>query len=388
MDGIGKQKLPNLYDALSDETLEAVETLSEKQPTTMRDVRDIKESILNANPPPFTSQLPRQDNSGEEADTRNPFENLKQPANSRVKQVWAIGGGKGGVGKSLIASSLAITLARNGHKVVAIDLDLGGANLHTTLGVDLPKQTLSDFFAKRVPNLEACSTPTGLKNLEIISGAQDSVNVANLKFAQKVKLLESLREIDADYLIIDLGAGTTFNTLDFFLYADVGLITLLPEPTSIENAYRFIKSAYFRRLRLAKHLSPIRNLIEVAMDAKNGLGIKSPSDLFREVNKSSPEAGLRLKEEIDKFKPKLLLNQARTQTDVDIGFSVKTVCKKYFGIEMDYVGYLDYDSAVWQAVRRKRPLVTEFPNSRLVSSVDRIVQYLLKRHGHCRTDFY
>ncbi len=95
---------------------------------------------------------------------------------------------------------------------------------------------------------------------------------------------------------------------------------------------------------------------------------------------------MRLKEQIEKFRPKLMVNQARTETDVDIGFSVKTVCKKYFGIDMDYVGYLDYDSAVWQAIRRKRPLMLEFPNSRLVSSIERVAHYLIKRYGHYRTD--
>src|SRR5262245_38514757 len=75
---------------------------------------------------------------------------------SRIKQIWAIGGGKGGVGKSLVASSLAIALSRLGNKVVAIDLDLGGANLHTTLGVDLPRQTLSDYFNNRVTDIVQC----------------------------------------------------------------------------------------------------------------------------------------------------------------------------------------------------------------------------------------
>ncbi|OFZ79675.1 MAG: ATP-binding protein [Bdellovibrionales bacterium RIFOXYD1_FULL_44_7] len=312
---------------------------------------------------------------------------MSVPSASRVKQIWALGGGKGGIGKSLIASSLAITLSRLGNKVIAVDLDLGGANLHTTLGVDLPKQTLSDFFSKR-SNLEKCVTSTGISNLEIISGAQDAVGVANIKFRDKTRLLQKLRELDADFLVLDLGAGTSYNTLDFFLFSDIGLITLLPEPTSIENAYRFIKNAYYRRLKLSPNLSTVSHLVDMAMDAKNPLGIKSPSDLFREVNKASPECGLRLKEEIEKFRPKLLVNQARTQTDIDIGFSVKTVCRKYFGIEMDYVGYLDYDSAVWQAVRRKRPLLLEFPNSRLVSSVERMVQYLVKRHGHHRCDLY
>ena len=322
------------------------------------------------------------------SESNNPFQEVSIPATSRVKQVWAIGGGKGGVGKSLIASSLSIALSRLGNQVVGVDLDLGGANLHTTLGVDLPKQTLSDFFSGRVDSLDKCLVPTGIPHLDIISGAQDSVAVSNLNHAEKVRLLQSIRELNADYVVVDLGAGTSFNTLDFFLFADIGIVTLLPEPTSIENAYRFIKSVYFRRLVHSRYLNEIKPMIEAAMDSKNTLGIKSPADLFREVNRTNPEAGMRLKQEIEKFRPKLLVNQARTQTDIDIGFSVKSVSKKYFGIEMDYVGYLDYDSAVWQAVRRKRPLMIEFPNSKLVSSLERVVHYMVKRYGHARNDLY
>ena len=322
------------------------------------------------------------------AESDSSLDSLKKSGTSRVKQVWAIGGGKGGVGKSLLSSSLSISLARGGNKVVAIDLDLGGANLHTALGVDLPSQTLSDFFTNRVKSLNDLLIPTSVPDLSIISGAQDAVGVANLPSKLKLNLLEKLRDVDADYVVLDLGAGTTYNTLDFFLFSDIGIITLLPEPTSIENAYRFIKSAYYRRLRLSKNLAPIRPILEMVLDAKNSKGIKSPSDLFREVNNTNPEAALRLKEEIEKFRPKLLINQARTQTDIDIGFSVKTVCKKYFGIEMDYIGYLDYDSAVWQSVRRKRPLILEFPNSKLVASIERITQYLIKRHGTVRNELF
>lgn len=346
------------------------------------------ESVFELPNPPIPVPGSRRSLPADPAEDDNPFESLAIPATSRVKQIWAIGGGKGGVGKSLIASSLAIALSRLGNKVVAIDLDLGGANLHTSLGVDLPRQTLSDFFSGRAESLQECVSPSGITNLEIISGAQDSVGVANLKHAQKVRLMESVRELDADYLVFDLGAGTNSNTVDFFLYSDLGLIVLLPEPTSIENAYRFIKSTYYRRLRLSPKLAEVRELITMAMDAKNPMGIRTPSDLFREVNKVNPEAGMHLKQEIEKFRLKLIVNQARTQTDVDIGFSVKSVCKKYFGIEMDYVGYLDYDSAVWQAVRRKRPILLEFPNSQLVSSVERITNYLVKRHGQYRNSLF
>jgi flagellar biosynthesis protein FlhG len=329
-------------------------------------------------PDPEAASAPREE---------NPFERVAVAGTSRVKQIWAVGGGKGGVGKSLVASSLAISLSRMGNKVVAIDLDLGAANLHTALGVEPPRKTLSDFLTSGTGNLPECLTPTGVPNLDLISGAQDAVGVANLGMEQKVRLLQQVRELDADYVVFDLGAGTNYNTLDFFIYADIGVITLLPEPTSIENAYRFIKSIYYRRLKLSPKLRKVQHLIDAAMRGKGEHGIRTPADLFREVNKANPEAGMHLKAEIEKLRPKLVVNQARTQTDVDIGFSVKSVCKKYFGIEMDYVGYLDYDSAVWQAVRRKRPLMLEFPNSRLVSSIERISNYLVKRHGHLRNGF-
>ncbi|MBI2712799.1 MAG: P-loop NTPase [Bdellovibrio sp.] len=304
----------------------------------------------------------------------------------RVKQIWAVGGGKGGVGKSLVASSLAIAVSRMGHKVIAVDLDLGGANLHTTLGVDLPRQTLGDVLNHRVSGIDSCVVPSGIPDLNLISGAQDSVGIANLQPSQKIELLKNMRNLDADYIIFDLGAGTGTNTLDFFLFSDIGLIVILPEPTSIENSYRFIKSVYYRFLTQSPSLSEIRPLIEMAMDPKNPLGIRSPADLFREVNKTNPEAGLKLKRQIERFRPKLIVNQARTQTDIDIGSSVRMVCKKYFGIDLDYLGHLDYDSFVWQAVRRKRPLMMEFPNSKVVSNLEQIAQIIVKRHSQQKSE--
>lgn len=307
----------------------------------------------------------------------NPFYGVPKSSFTRVKQVWAVGGGKGGVGKSMLASSLAVSLAKTGNKVAALDLDLGAANLHTLLGIDLPKLSLSDFFNGRQPHLNECLVKTGIPNLEIISGAQDAVHVANLEDSKKKNLVNQIRQLDADYVVLDLGAGTTFHTLDFFVCADVGIVCLLPEPTSIENAYRFIKSTYYRRLLLSPHLTDITPLVQMAMESNPNGTIRTPSDLFREVSKSNPEAATRLKEEIERFTPKLIVNQSRTQSDIDIGFSIKSVCKKYFGIDMDYVGYLDHDNTVWQAIRKKRPLVTEFPQSRLVASIERMTHYLL-----------
>lgn len=297
------------------------------------------------------------------------------PKSSR-QTIWAIGGGKGGVGKSLVTANLSICLALMNFKVVVIDLDLGGANLHTCLGVPIPEYTLSDYLTKKVRSLNSLVTPTPIPNLSIISGAQDNTGMANIKQMHKNRLLSKLPELDADYVILDLGAGTSYNTLDFFIYADRGLLISLPEPTSIENTYRFIKSVYHRKLKMVEDFLEIGPTLDQAINAKltsNTL----PVDLIKKVHEVNPEVAHKLKNEIDKLRPKLIINQVRTQADADIGHSMKIICKKYFGIQLDYVGHLEYDATVWQSVKKRKPLLMEYPNSALVMNFDRIVQHLL-----------
>ncbi len=291
------------------------------------------------------------------------------------KEIWAIGGGKGGVGKSLTTANISICLALMGKRVVSIDLDLGGANLHTCLGTNIPEASLSDFLNRKVSHFQDLLTPTPIKNLSIISGAQDEFGMANMKQMQKAKILNHLEEIDADYIILDLGAGTTLNTLDFFIAADKGIMTTLPEPTAIENTYRFIKSVFHRKLKLCEELIEVNHLIDRAMNAKMNENI-SPADALQKLAQTNPHIQKILAREINDFAPKLIINQVRTQSDIDIGFSMKLICKKYFGFNLDYIGYLDYDQSVWQSVKKRKPLLTEFPNSILTSNFENIVNKL------------
>lgn len=296
----------------------------------------------------------------------------------RKCKIWAIGGGKGGVGKSLVTANTSICLALMGYKVIAVDLDLGGANMHTCLGIPIPDKTLSDYISKKVGSISELLVPTPIKNLQIIPGAQDELGIANLKQMHKNKILSKLGELDADYVLLDLGAGTTYNTLDFFISADKGILVILPEPTSIENTYRFIKSVYHRRLKMIEELLDIQPLINQAMNAKISSHNGPPTEIIKRVIEIDPVMGMKLQNEIDKFKPQIIMNQVRGQQDIDIGFSIQSVCKRYFGIDMSYAGYLDYDSSVWQSIKRRKPLLMEFPNSRLVNNFDRIVHKLLE----------
>ena len=295
------------------------------------------------------------------------------------KKIWAIGGGKGGVGKSLVSANVAICLALMGNKVVAVDLDLGGANLHTCLGLPIPQTTLSDYVSKKVTNFSDLLVPTPINNLKIISGAQDELGMANLKHMHKNLIIQKLHELDADYILFDLGAGTAFNTIDFFITADKGVLVVLPEPTSIENTYRFIKSVFFRKLKMIEGISEIEPLINEAMNAKLANGATtSPVDLVRRITELNPEVGLKIKNEMALFRPNLIINQVRSQADIDIGYSIQSICRKYFGIEMTFPGFLDYDQSVWQSVRKRKPLLIEYPNSKLVNNFDRIVHRLIE----------
>ncbi|MBI1820495.1 MAG: AAA family ATPase [Nitrospirae bacterium] len=304
---------------------------------------------------------------------------LKGKLKAQNREIWAVGGGKGGTGKTFLSGNLAISLTRLGKKVILIDADLGCANLHTCLGISVKGATLSDFIRGKVKSIHEVLLETQIPNLSLISGAQDFLEIANPKYREKMKLIRQIQELDFEYIILDLGAGTSFNILDFFLISDVGILTVLPEPTSIENVYRFIKSSFYRRFKKVVKDPAIKAVITQAMDQKNDLGIRTPFDLIEQVEKIDFEVGRTLKEQIYNFKPKIIVNQVRSKDDIALGFSMRSSCSKYFGIQIEYVGYVEYDDSVWRATKMSRPLMLEYPYSTSAQGINRISHNLLKK---------
>ena len=290
--------------------------------------------------------------------------------------IWTIGGGKGGSGKSFIAANMGICLSRLGVRVILVDADLGGANLHTFLGISPPRLSLSDFMKKRVSHLHEVLIPTTIPNLQLLSGAQDLLNASDAKSAQKRKLLRSIQHLEGDYILVDLGAGNTVSVLDFFLISDGGILVVTPEPTSIENTYRFLKSAYYRRMRGLVSSQPAKSLIDGAMDGKNEEGVQNPWDLLEGIRRLSDGDAERMAEEIEAFHPNLILNQVRTKKDIEIGFAIRSACRKYFGIHLHYLGYIVYDQDVSHSIRNRRPLVLENPRSKAAQCISEIASKL------------
>lgn len=295
---------------------------------------------------------------------------------SRPQRIIAVGGGKGGIGKTLVSVNLSIALAQLGQRVVVVDADLGGANVHTCLGIAQPQTTLTDFVSRKVARLEDVKLPSGVPNLSLIGGASDSLDVANLKFQQKQKLLRNLQTLDADTVVLDLGAGTHFNVLDFFLVAHHGVLVLLPEPTSIENAYRFIKSAFFRKLQDMEEALGMEDLIDSALATREG-AVRTPLEFVARAKQIDPEAGVRLEQELERFRVRLVVNQSRGGGDEDVGDAVVSAWRKFFGLNLDYLGAISYDDEAWRAVRKRKPLIVEKPESASALALRRIAQNLL-----------
>ena len=288
------------------------------------------------------------------------------PAGPRI---WAIGGGKGGVGKSVVTTNLATAVARTGARVVVIDADLGGANLHTMVGVPSPKRNLSDFISRRVSNLSEILTPTPIDNLWLVSGAKALLETANPNYSQKGKILNHIRKLDVDHVFLDLGAGTAFNVLDFFLVARKGVIVVVPEATSVENAYFFIKAAYFRKLKRAKPRAQVKAAIDEVMKSDARKSVRTPRDLMARVMAVDPEAGAALMEEASTFSPTVIVNRVERSEQARLGIEMGSACRDYFGIQLRCLGTLPFDNLVRRSVDERRPAVDLFPQSTFAGAI-------------------
>ena len=169
-----------------------------------------------------------------------------------MSTIISVASGKGGVGKSMVVSNLGLLLARKGHRVILVDMDIGGANLHILFGMFHPPSTLTDFFSNRSTNLEDLAHPLASPfSLRLIPGTGETLITANLQHAKKKRLIRHLQKLDADIILVDVGAGTSYHTLDFFLLADYFLAVATPDPTSVLDLYRFIKLAAIRKVLTA-----------------------------------------------------------------------------------------------------------------------------------------
>lgn len=295
------------------------------------------------------------------------------------KKLWAIGGGKGGVGKSIVTLLLGTRLAKLGVKVILVDADLGGANLNILLGIRYPLHTLEDFIKKRVNHLQDVLTSTPIPNLKLLCGADDILGIANPKFVQKRRILDHLKHLNADIILLDLGAGTSFNTMDFFLYAANKVVVLSPQVTSIQNAYGFIKSCMYRKL--SRVFSKDREALQLIQNAISDKEKKFESipELRKRLNSLGQEREILLSSCFDNMKPDIIINMIRNEKERNVAKVIHDVSEKYLDISPEYLGFIDYDPVLEKSINKMEAFLMAGKSHGINMQVYDITLKILKR---------
>jgi flagellar biosynthesis protein FlhG len=291
-----------------------------------------------------------------------------------MAHIWPIGGGKGGTGKSFLTGNIGILLARQRFKTLLIDADLGAANLHTILGLPHPDISLSDFINKRFSTLEEVVLKTPIPNLFLVSGARNKLDIANLAHEQKTKMLRAISRLNYHYILLDLSSGTSFNTIDFFTLSDSGIFVCCPEPTSIENFYRLIRSVYIRKIRQILKAHQFRKLAEKAEARNPDSVINRPEYLLDILREIDPQKGRMIEKILHAFQFKLILNQVRKQDNPRIGILLCKIIEKHLGLKIQFIGNVGFDERVHDELCKKGPFIDKYPYSQATMDLKALIK--------------
>jgi flagellar biosynthesis protein FlhG len=279
----------------------------------------------------------------------------------------AFAAGRGGAGRSLIAANVAVYLAQAGKKVIAIDADPAGGPLHQLLGAARPPRGFGELLRGRAEGLAELLVDTPVAGVRLVAG--EGSTFGSMKAKQSAKaVLAAIRMLEADCVILDLGPPDSTLALDLFIAAHVPVLVTLPDPASIEASYRFIKSAFVRKLRVTRGLDRL---------VTNPSGPPPAAvDLYRTARDGGGPAE-RLKDEIRAYRPRFIVNQTRALADLKLGGWMATAGQRRLGHSLEYLGHVESDETVWLAARRRRPLLAEYPEVKVSKNIERIARRLL-----------
>lgn len=291
-----------------------------------------------------------------------------------------LAGPKGGVGKTVLSANLAVSLARAGLKTIVADLDLGGANLQALFNLSGSGPNLAQFVHHKTELAELVK-PTGIDNLSLILGATDVVGLANLIHWQKLKLISQLRKLPAQAVIIDLGAGSTLNTLDIYGACPIKLLVSTPEMTAVLNAYGFLKSLIFRLFLLElKRLKcvPGYDIVEEAAHPSAG-GPATIETVIGDVAGVDEDAAVELKKIVAGLNPWLVMNMIQHPDEVRAGQALIKLARKRLGIEIGHLGEVAQDPAVRRSITAMTPLLAGSDPGPAAEAIGRIGRWLADR---------
>ena len=174
-------------------------------------------------------------------------------------------------------------------------------------------------------------------------------------------------------MVVDLGAGWASATLDLFAMADVSICVTMPEPPAVEATYRFLRALYLRKLRraLMKERFKLRLVERAMMDLPP---LPTPIEVIGALARQEIGLAKLATAELRRLSPRLVVNSTREKADTELGPTMQAMADRYLGIELDYIGYIEHDDAVWLTVRRRRPLLIDSPTAKSARLIERIAR--------------
>ncbi len=286
--------------------------------------------------------------------------------NWKNKKVFSVASGKGGVGKTSFSANIGLRLADSGSKVLLVDADIGTANIHTLLGIKYPEKTLRDFTSGKVKNLEDALITTEYRDLRILSSAGDILSISAPNYKERQKLINALNRLDVEYIIFDIPAGANSRAIDFFTLAPIGIIIIQPIPTSLENAFAFIKNLLIRHLlRIFYHNQEMNQYIKDAIkQQQQDKPIEFPQ-LLKVLEEKDPGAIAMFKKEVYREGTTLfmVMNSVKNINQIQVGEKFSEIIKKHLFIETEVLGNLPYDHFMDNAISSRVPFILKYPDS-------------------------
>jgi flagellar biosynthesis protein FlhG len=182
-----------------------------------------------------------------------------------------------------------------------------------------------------------------------------------------------LKALPARYVLLDLSAGTSFNTLDLFLAGESGILVTTPEHPAIMNTLVFTKNLVLRALAqgLRRDASVSQQLNRLYQQSVKDTVITV--ERFRnELAETHPHVVEKIKEICGRIRPRLIYNMVENLEDTEIFARIERTFGEHLSVECDHFGIIPYDPSVRQLLKRPGIFLLERPDSAIANSIDRI----------------
>jgi|GEM_PF-72286 len=278
--------------------------------------------------------------------------------------ILTVAGGKGGTGKTILAVNLGLALAAQGARTLLADLDLGGSNIHTLLGQKNLRPGLGRLLVDSSLQVKQLIHPSPWPQLFYLPGDNQVPRAANPLTTQKQKIIRGLRGSGFEIVLGDIGAGASLTTLDFFLISPRGLIVLIPELTSLLNAYAFLRHALYRGLWmvLRDNLYASR-VLEAYRASPLGSEAWTIERLIEETARAAPGQERRIRRVLDWWRPGLVMNQVRSREDLSFSLQLRRLAREKLSVNLTPLAALPFDPAVQDSIRTRQPVLHVEPES-------------------------